>query len=92
MPDIIGQLEMFGILCNNNFLHLQSPLILCYMKRLIDFPLTGRNISQAKNNIHKQFDGPIFFLLRLQIEFFCNTIHHSYIVYERRRNNTLPSI
>ena len=89
MPDIIGQLEMFGILCNNNFLHLQSPLILCYMKRLIDFPLTGRNISQAKNNIHKQFDGPIFFLLRLQIEIcFYNTIHHSYI----RRNNTLPLI
>ena len=40
------------------------------MKRLIDFPLTGRNISQAKNNIHKQFDGPIFFLLRLQIDFY----------------------
>ena len=53
------------------------------MKRLIDFPLTGRNISQAKNNIHKQFDGPIFFLLRLQIEIcFYNTIHHSCIVYE----------
>ena len=91
MPDIIGQLEMFGILCNNYFLHLQSPLILCYMKRLIDFPLTGRNISQAKNNIHKQFDGPIFFLLRLQIEIcFYNTIHHSYIIF--RRDNAIPLI